>query len=329
MKISSPMPSGSGAIVVHNNLANHLDANYTVRSYSPFYEYFPFMMRGFSDANADIIHTTPDYGFLHKRSNQHLVVTLHNYVLDAEMIPYSSMLQRLHYKTDLRLFTRLSLEKADTVTAVSQFVADKTKEDLGFKGYIHVIPNGIDEKLFVPQNKKPENIPCKRTNVLFSGNLSFRKGANWIIPILERLDPNIDILYTSGLRKHSTLEMHPRLKCLGSIASCDMPQVYQQADILLFPTVREGFGLAAAEAMACGLPVVTTNCSALPELVHHEKGGYLCSIGDVDEFANKINYLSRSLDLRVKMGKYNRQIIEESYTITKMVLAYENLFCNI
>ena len=320
------MPTGSGAIVVHSHLENNL-TNYSISPFSPKYEYLPFLMRQFSDKNADIVHTTPDYGFFHARKNQKLVVTLHNYVLDQAMIPYSSLIQRIHYKTDLRLFTKLSLEKAHTVTAVSQFVADKTKEDLGFKGEIKVIPNGVDEQLFVPE--KIQSYTKKRIKVLFSGNLTKRKGAQWLMPILEKLNPNIDIVYTEGLRGGYRLPNHSRLQCLGSIPHHKMPEAYQKADILLFPTVREGFGLAAAEAMACGLPVVTTDCSALPEVVHHDKGGYLCPIGGIDEFAKRINYLASSVEMRKEMGLYNRQLIEDKFTLSQMVGTYESLFKNI
>ena len=58
-----------------------------------------------------------------------------------------------------------------------------------------------------------------------------------------------------------------------------MPERYGSMDILLMPSVREGFGLSIAEAMACGLPVVATNCSAIPELIDDGKGGFLCPPG--------------------------------------------------
>lgn len=317
------MVEGNGAIIVHKILEQHL-SNYVVNPYSPSCEYLPFKIRKFSDKHADIIHTTADYGFLHVRKKQRLVVTLHNYVLDQAMKPYSSLMQRIHYKTDLRLFTKLSLERAHVVTAVSQFVADKTKEDIGFRGEILVIPNGIDEKLFFPVLKKVNS--KDRIKVLFSGNLSTRKGAQWIIPILEKLDEHIDIIYTSGLRGGEPLLNHPRLHCVGSVNHNEMPKLYQQVDILLFPTVREGFGLAVAEAMSCGLPVVTTNCSALPELVHQGQGGYLCGVGDIDDFSDKINFLADNEVLRRNMGQYNRKQIEDKFTLKKMIVAYQTLF---
>ena len=92
------------------------------------------------------------------------------------------------------------------------------------------------------------------------------------------------------------------------------------------PTVREGFGLAIAEAMACGLPVVASNCSAIPELIDDGKGGFLCPIGDVQAFADKINLLAESPRLRLQMGEYNRAKIEQKFTLARMVKKYQALF---
>jgi len=103
-------------------------------------------------------------------------------------------------------------------------------------------------------------------------------------------------------------------------------KIYQEADILLFPTVREGFGLAAAEAMACGLPVVATDCSSLPELIVHGKGGYLCQLGNVEEFATRINELAASPRLRREMGEFNRARVEKKFTVGRMVKEYVQLF---
>jgi len=114
-----------------------------------------------------------------------------------------------------------------------------------------------------------------------------RKGVSLLPQIAERLSPAIKIVYTRGLRGGFDLPDLPNLRCLGRKANDDMPALYRDSDILIFPSVREGFGLVPAEAMACGLPVVATNCSSLPELIDNGKGGFLCPIGDVEAFAEK------------------------------------------
>jgi glycosyltransferase involved in cell wall biosynthesis len=162
--------------------------------------------------------------------------------------------------------------------------------------------------------------------VFFSGNLRIRKGAHWLPDIARKLNRNIHIFYTQGLRAKSSLPPAPNLDSIGTVPFEHMPDRYNQMDILLMPTVREGFGLSVAEAMACGLPVVASDCSSLPELIDHGKGGFLCPVGDVDSFAEKINLLAENSGLRKEMGEYNRAKIEKMFRLDQMVENYKMLF---
>jgi glycosyltransferase involved in cell wall biosynthesis len=105
-----------------------------------------------------------------------------------------------------------------------------------------------------------------------------------------------------------------------------MPELYNSVDMLLFPTVREGLSLAALEAMACGLPIITTDCASMPELVDDASGGYLCPAGDTSAFAARINELANTPILRKEMGAYNRARIEKDFTRTRMIREYLELF---
>jgi len=322
MNIFSPMATGNGAYVVHEALAHGMQG-YNLYDYNPYWTLLPPLLPFvFGDNKADIIHTTPDYGCFAKLKNTPLVITCHNLVLDQFMMAYSSFAQRIHYKTDLRYFTKKSLALASVVTSVSQFTADLVRKELGYGGEIKVIYNGVDENLFCPA-KKPS---AKKVKVLFSGNLTRRKGADLLPLIAKRLDPGIEILYTKGLRTKNSLPDLPNLKNVGTIPFSEMPRVCQDADILLFPTVREGLPLAVIEAMACGLPVVSTDCSSLPELIIDGKGGYLCDMGNVNEFAARINELAGSPGLRRDMGQFNRERVEEKFTLQRMVDDYRNMF---
>ena len=322
--IVSPLATGNGAYIVHKMLEQSIK-DYRVLPYHPYRTLVPPSLWSLGrKSKPNIIHTTPDYALFHKQKSVPLVVTFHNYVLDSFMRTYSSKLQNIHYQTDLKWFTKKAVNLANEITAVSQFTADLVKHELGVNQKIRVIYNGIDESSFTP------SLGNTRANgeikVLFSGNLSSRKGEQWLLPILNKLNTNVSILYTSGLRGAGALAGHPRLVNVGRVPYKDMPALYQSADILLFPTVREGFGLAAAEAMACGLPVVATNCSALPELIDDSKGGFLCCLGDVGGFADKINILAVNEVLRKEMGQYNRVRVEELFTLNRMVAEYQELF---
>lgn len=317
------MARGNGAHVLHKMLEGHVEG-YRVHDYNPRWEYFPLAFPFFfRNEKPSLIHTTPDYGLFFHRNGIPFVVTVHHLVLDSFMRQYSSLAQRIHYRTDLRLFTRRTIEKADAVTAVSEFSAGMVRDELGFTGPIRIIYNGIDTERFSPGSGNGQR---RGIRVLFAGNLTLRKGANLLPEIAARLAPGIEIVCTRGLRGGFSLTDLPNLKNLGRISVEGMPELYRNCDILLFPSVREGFGLVAAEAMSCGLPVVATDCSSLPELIDDGKGGFLCPLGDVDAFADKIRLLAENPQLRREMGDYNRAKVEKMFTLDRMVGQYQELF---
>jgi len=318
------MATGNGAHVVHQMLETAIPG-YRVCSYNPWWTVIPPALSLLCRApRQDIVHTTPDYAIFNARKDVPLVVTFHNYVLDAYMADYSSPMQRLHNATDLKWFTKRACRRAHSITAVSQFTAQLVKTELSPQKNIRVIYNGIDAQRFSPV--KTGQRPGKTIKVLFSGNLSRRKGADLLPAILKRLNPGVELMYTTGLRCRQRLPGHPALTCVGQVPYSEMPELYRQADILLFPTVREGFGLAAAEAMACGLPVVASDCSSIPELVVDSQGGFLCQAGEANQFAARINELAESASLRRQMGEYNRARVEEKFTLQRMVREYRELF---
>ncbi len=321
--IYSPVFSGSGVVVLHQSLSSLID-DYQLDIFSSKWQFAPFVLPFISKPdNCDVIHTIPDYAPYFYRPGVKLVVTFHNYVLDSYMLKNSSMLQRIHYKTDLRWNILKSLEIADVVTAVSQATAELIKRDLDYDADIKVINNGVDTSIYNPA-KHIEN--CHRVKVFFSGNLSARKGAPLLPFIADKLKENITIYYTSGLNKKSQLPGHPRLECLGMINNKDMASLYRTMDILLLPSIREGMNLSILEAMASGLPVITSNCSSMPEQIIDGDGGYLCEPGDVEEFAEKINYLADRPDKRVSMGSYNKNRVIDNFSIKTMVQGYKSLF---
>lgn len=318
------MAHGNGAYVAHHLLESCI-SEYSVVRYNPFWTLFPFLLPVVaSTKGSSLIHTTQDYGILFSRKTIPFVITFQNYVLDPWMRPYCSFFQNMHYLTILRLCTCLSIQKAYTLIAVSKFTAQLAKQDLEISRPIQVIFNGVDVNHFNPTySPKPDR---KELRVFFSGNLIRRKGAHWLPSISRRLDKNIRIFYTQGLRVQRNLIPNSKLKPVGRVSFEDMPNLYRQMDIFLMPTVREGFSLAVLEAMACGLPVVASNCSSLPEQIDDGKGGFLCPVGDVDAFSEKINLLADSPKMRREMGEYNRAKVEKMFTLDRMAREYQELF---
>jgi len=325
VRIFSPVPKGSGATVVHQLLADNMP-DYSIGAYNPYWTLFPIILPFIiSTGSAGMIHCPPDYAWFLANRKKPLILTFHNYVLDQWMRQYSTRFQKIHYGIDLKWWTKLSLKYANRITAVSHYIADLVRTDLNLGKEISVIYNGIDTEIFRP-GAGPDRRNNRTVRVFFSGNLTVRKGIQWLPAIADRLNPNIVIYYTSGLRTKIKLPRRPNLIPIGKVPYNAMPERYQNMDILLMPTVREGFGLSIAEAMACGLPVVASNCSAVPELIDHEKGGYLCPVGDVRDFSAKINVLADSPGQRKEMGQYNRAKAEHRFTIQRMIREYTRLF---
>ncbi len=327
-QIFSPMATGNGAYVIHRLLEENI-TNYRLVGYNPYQTFFPPLLFkhtfGINKTNTDLIHTTPDYGVFHYKKDIPLILTLHNFVLDRFMYQYSSALQNIHYNTDLRLFTSLALKKATKITAVSKYTAQIVKDFFDIDKEIDVIHNGVNHGIFIPTLRYRSK--QKKIKVLLAGNLTIRKGINFLPGIIKNLDKNISVYCTGGLRKQTPKNIDlSKVTMLGNIPYNDMPSLYPEFDILLMPTVREGLPLAVMEAMACGLPVVASNCSSLPELIDNDKGGYLCRLGDTNNFAAKINQLASSITLRKEMGQYNRSKIESNFNLQDMITNYKLLF---
>ena len=322
--IISPMATGNGAYVVHRMLERNIPG-YRVGAYNPYLTLFPFVLPGLVPVKkADVVHSTPDYAIFFHQKSVPLVITFQNYILDPWMRSYSSLAQKIHYITDLRLWTRLAIKKAHTITAVSRFTAHLIHQDLGITRPLRIIYNSVDVNCFTPKQSLAPN--RKKIRVFYSGNLSRRKGSQWLLSIAKHLKGNICIYYTQGLRTGNILPADPRLKSIGPVPFEEMPERYRKMDILLMPTVREGFSLAVLEAMASELPVVASNCSSLPEQIDDGRGGFLCPVGNVEAFAEKINLLADSPKLRHEMGEYNRSKVEKMFTIDRMVKEYQELF---
>ena len=330
MRVVSPVPRGSGVEVLHRDLAGGIPG-YRLRTYSPRWSLFPPALPMLSGRDAELIHASADYGAFFARAGVPLVATLHNYTSDRFMRPFSSRLQYLHYRTDLRWFSRMTLARANVVVAIRRFIGDLVRQDLGIDPPMRTIYNGVDHQRFVPSGGRRAATPFR---VLFCGNLNRRKRAQLLPQLAAALDERFEIHFTAGLAEGS-LPAAPvatggaRLRPLGRVEHAEMPTVYQGMDALFMPSVREGFGLCVAEAMACGLPVVACRESAMPELIEPGQGGMLCAVDDGPAFATALRQLADDRALASRMGEFNRARVEQMFTLERMVRGYRELFAEV
>ena len=109
----------------------------------------------------------------------------------------------------------------------------------------------------------------------------------------------------------------------------DIYPFFKQAHIFVLPSLREGIPVAAMEAMAMGLPVITTNIYGIPELVENGKEGLLVEPGNAKALAEAIESLAADRELMREMGISGRAKIEREFNIQRNVAQLYSLFFNI
>lgn len=290
--------------------------------------YFQFMpgylkFQKYSE-NYDIIQSNTSIGYAFKDSHP-LVITAHHFVNDPAYNPFRTIPQKIFHLW-VYWCERKSLDIADSVICVSQFTQKKLEELFDYTGS-QVIYNGIDTSVFRPvgQDSDAWNIPPGKTVLFFAGNLSRRKGADLLPPIVKMLGDDYVLLLATGQREISFGPLD-NIKNIGHLDLAHLVKAYNRCDIFLSASRLEGFGLSVAEAMACGKPVVATNGSSLPELVIDQKGGFLCDMDNVQEFADRIRYLAADENLRREMGTFNRHRVEEMFTLERMTNSYIDVY---
>lgn len=321
--ISAPIVRGSGVLVLHKALEAHIPG-YRVDALSPYWGVVPSALAVRHRCAAAVTHSHPELGADIAHPDSSLVATFHNYYLDDEALATASWQQQLHYRTMLRSAIHASLRRARLITAVSRFTGDLVQRHHALGERLIVIPNGVDVESFSPCSVTSDGI----VRILFAGNPIRRKGFEHLSALANALPDGTIMQCTAGLRDSAVRRINAsdKLALVPRRAHAEMPALYRGADILFFPTRREGFGLVVAEAMACGLPIVATRCSSIPELVEHGKGGYLFDIDNRDQMLGYLMRLARDPGLRAEMGAFNRARIVERFTLSRMVSDYREIF---
>jgi len=133
------------------------------------------------------------------------------------------------------------------------------------------------------------------------------------LTIVDRAEPHLS--YAPRLVKEHGLE--GMVTFTGRITTEELVRHYQAAQLSVTASVYEGFGLPAAEAMACGLPAVATTAGALPEVVAHGETGLLVPPKDPQALAQAIRRLLDDDELRQRTGEAGRQRVEKYFTWTE------------
>ncbi len=231
---------------------------------------------------------------------------------------------------------KFSIEQSDGVTAVSRFLKEKTMTNYSCEKPIEVIPNFIDSDLYKPDGRTAfrENIAPNGEKVLVhTSNFRPVKRVPDTIKILKKVIEDVPaklILVGDGpdrsecerLCRH--LDLCDEVKFLGKQEG--LVEILNSADLFLIPSQSESFGLAALEAMSCGLPVISSSVGGLPELISHNETGFIAEIGDVDRMAKYAVDLLRN-DRKYKLFSKNaRDRAVNKFDKSKIIPIYEEFY---
>jgi glycosyltransferase involved in cell wall biosynthesis len=216
----------------------------------------------------------------------------------------------------------LVARRLDAVVFPSRASADMTATLWSLpRARTHVAHNGVDTDVFHPG----ADDETRAGTLLFVGNAEdYNKGVVYALRAMSLLPADSGAhLYLvggpSGTQRIAPAEIarlgiEDRVTIVGRVGQSELAGWYQRAQVLVSPSLYEGFGLPAAEAMACGTPVVATDAGALPEVVEHGETGIIVPAADERALADAIGSLLADHDRCRRMGAAGASRVRERFT---------------
>ncbi len=295
---------------------------FSVRAYVKIKELMP-------ETRFDIVHDnqTLSYGILMMKSlglptvatiHHPLSVDLRNSILQSRSI-YEMARRYLWFPW---IMQEVTARRMDRIITVSQNTTRAIERMFHVpRELMTCVYNGIDTDRFRPLPEIPES----PNTILYNTNSEDRnKGAVYLFDALRILrDQQVPFHLIIVDNDRRSLKLAPELvrryglsthvTFIGRVSNEELLELYNRATILASPSLYEGFGLPAAEAMACEKAVIATTAPAFPEVMEHGKTGWLVKPADGPALAEGIRLLLEDAELRHRLGKAGRQSIIERF----------------
>lgn len=272
----------------------------------------------------DYIYHTPSFScspFIKLKS----YMTIHD-LNHIELSENYSKIKLLYYKLIVKPFA----EKSEKIFTVSEFSKQELSKWLNYDNKkIIVTYNGIEEKFkIINDEKKLEDIKKKydlpKQFILYIGNQKKHKNLETLIKAMKKIEMNLVINGKPEKRIESVIQdegINDKIKFIGYIEDEDLPYIYNLANVFVFPSMYEGFGLPPLEAMACGCKTIVANSTCLPEVVGN--GAILVKTMEVSDYINKINnVLKKNKNEFLELGIKRASKFKWEKTIDKTVSEY-------
>lgn len=243
-------------------------------------------------------------------------------------------------------YRNVILKKADAFSAISPEIASEWTSNSVPRNKIHLIPNGVDTNRFVPAGAEQKThlrqklkLPQNANIAIYTGRLVSYKGVPLLLKVWDEIrcsHENVLLLLagSGGLDIHNCeAELREYVKSAGLEkeviflgAVQDVPEYLQAADLFVFPTENDAFPSSLIEAMACGLPIVTTPVGAINTIMVHKETGLLVQPGNHEQLYEALISVLSDKALASRFGQAARQIVEQRYSAGNTVEKYLSLF---
>ncbi|OGW84162.1 MAG: hypothetical protein A2987_00410 [Omnitrophica bacterium RIFCSPLOWO2_01_FULL_45_10] len=281
----------------------------------------------------DILHTH----LFHASVLGQFVARFNNKVITVMTRHYSNVLYLYGTKSQ-RFLDRCSSSWARHVIAISAGVRKALVDLEGVRpGKITVIHNGVE----MPDDY-PDKVNASRIRNEFFikegekvvgaiGSLHPRKGHRYLIEAISKNNSNIKLMIVGeGALKTELKRLSEELGIKDRVIFTgyrrDIDDLISSMDIVVHPSIEEGFGLAILEAMALGKIVVATDVGGIPEIINNGETGILVPCANADILAKTLSFLIERPDLSKTISEKGKKSVEKHFSIVKMVGEYENLY---
>ena len=238
-----------------------------------------------------------------------------------------------HRFPPLRAVVRWVLGHSDRVTTDFQDIARRIGEIYRYSGPVEVIPYGLPSIEIPPANRREFGWPDGQLILVTVARLIPRKGLSYLLEALAGVpDRNWRwVAVGSGplqeplKQQAASLGIGDRVAFAGQVDEATKRRILASADLFVLPSLHEGFGIVNQEAMAFGLPIVTTNVGGQTDFLKHEHNALLVPPANPEALQSALERLLTDSDLRRRLGANNRRDIQ-SRSLKQTVDRYEQLF---
>jgi N-acetyl-alpha-D-glucosaminyl L-malate synthase BshA len=233
--------------------------------------------------------------------------------------------------------TRFSIEQSNGVTAISNYLRERTLREFDVKNHIEVIYNFVNCDLYCRDagaaERRLEYAPNGERVLVHLSNFRPVKRVTDVVEIFDRVRKKMPakLLMIGDGPDRSRAEwlavqkgIHDDVLFLGK--QDKISEKLAVADVILMPSELESFGLAALEAMACKVVPIATRGGGVPELIEHGISGYLADVGDVDAMAGYAIGLLNDESRLQTMAKASRTMAQSKFCSSKIVPQYEEFY---